>query len=75
MRGYPQGILDFCKLRLRGRAAADFEDVAVVLLRDQRDALLGALLFEHVLGCGDNPVGQYRLGIVSVGHYRSTLRL
>ena len=29
MRGYPQGILDFCKLRLRGRAAPDFEDVAV----------------------------------------------
>ena len=39
MRGYPQGILDFCKFRLRGRAAPDFEDVAVVLLRDQRDAL------------------------------------
>lgn len=49
MRGYPQGILDFCKLRLRGRAAADFEDVAVVLLRDQRDALLGAHDAEQLL--------------------------
>ena len=78
MRGYAQGILDFGELRFGGRAAADFEDVPVVLFRDHRDPLLGAhdaeqllpsdvdaFLFQHILGRGDDPVGQH--GKVQVG--------
>lgn len=71
MGGYTQGLLDFGKLRFRGCASADFQDVPVVLLGHHRDALLGAhdaepflppdgdsLPFQHVLGRGEDPVAK-----------------
>ena len=85
MRCYSEGILDFGKLGFGCGAAAHFEEMAVVLLGNHRDPLLGAhdakkflptdvdaLFLQYVFGRRDDPVCQY--GQVEV-RLRSLVRL